>query len=107
MQLRTLIEGIETLKVDGPVTPDVTGLSYEARRVAPGDVYFALERSGRDGHSEIELAVERGAVAVVCRKNGAMRQRATLIEVADTRAALADVSGKFYGDPGRDLRIIG
>ena len=90
MQLRALIEALETLKVEGPLSGEVTGLAYEARRVSPGDIYVALQRGSTDGHSEIELAVQRGAVAVVCRRHGVMRQRATTIEVVDTRAALAE-----------------
>src|SRR5262249_24827995 len=74
---------------------------------APGDMYFALERCGSDGHSEIELAMERGAAAVVSQRKRAMRQRATVIEVADTRAALADVSARFYENPAENLRVIG
>src|SRR5262245_28514496 len=104
MQLRALIEGFETLKVEGPLSAEVTGLAYEARRVSPGDVYFALQRGNADGHGEIELAVQRGAVAVVCRRNGAMRQRVTTIEMADTRAALADLSAKFYAEASEELR---
>jgi len=107
MQLRELIEALETLKVEGSLSAEVTGLAYEARRVAAGDLYFALQRGGADGHSEIELAVQRGAVAVVCRRNGAMRQRVTTIEVADTRAALADLSARFYGEASEKLRVIG
>jgi UDP-N-acetylmuramoyl-L-alanyl-D-glutamate--2,6-diaminopimelate ligase len=107
MQLRALIEPIETLKVDGSLSVEVTGLAYEARRVSAGDIYFALQRGNSDGHSEIELAVQRGAVAVICRRNGAMRQRVTTIEVADTRGALADVSARFYGGTSDELRVIG
>ena len=68
MQLRALIEGIETLKVEGSLSAEITGIAYEARRVSPGDLYVALQRGAVDGHGEIQLATERGAVAVVCRK---------------------------------------
>ncbi len=107
MQLRTLIEGLETWKVEGSLAAEVTGFAYEARRVSPGDIYFALQRGNIDGHGEIELAVQRGAVAVVSRRNGTMRQRVTTIEVVDTRAALADLSARFYGKTCEALRVIG
>ena len=35
-----------------------------------------------------------------------MRQKATIIEVAETRAALADLSANFYSHPGEQLRVI-
>ncbi len=107
MQLRGLMEEVQTLKVEGSLSIEVSGLAYEARRVTPGDAYFALERGGVDGHREIELAAERGAVAVVCRRKGALRQRATVIEVEDTRETLAKIAGKFYGEPGGKLHVVG
>jgi len=70
-------------------------------------MYFALERGGADGHREIELAIERGATAVVCRRNGSIRQGATKIDVPDTRIALAQASAEFFGRPAEQLQLIG
>ena len=107
MQLRELIAEINVLEVHGSTALDVTGISYEARRVLPGDIYVALQRESCDGHDEIELAISRGAVAVICRKTNNLRQRVTRIEVADTRLALAGISSVFHGSPGDKLHVIG
>ncbi len=107
MQLRSLIPALTPLKIEGSLAAQVTGLEFEPRRVAPGNVFFALPRAGYDGHSQIETAVARGASAIVCRQRGAMKQRAALIEVADTREALAKASAFYFGRAGERLRVIG
>ena len=107
MQLRELIAEISVLSVHGSTSVEVTGISYEARRVVAGDIYVALQREGSDGHTEIELAVSRGAVAIVCRSGAAFRQRVPQIEVTDTRAALAEISSTLFGRAGEKLHVIG
>jgi UDP-N-acetylmuramoyl-L-alanyl-D-glutamate--2,6-diaminopimelate ligase len=107
MQLRELIAELNLIEVHGSTSMEIAGISYDARRVLPGDLYVALQRGTHDGHAEIELALERGAVAVVCRRLGNLRQRLTRIEVADTRVALAEVARVFYGNAGTKLHVIG
>lgn len=107
MQLRELIAELNVLEVHGSTSLEIAGISYDARRVLPGDLYVAIQRGTVDGHAEIELALERGAVAVVCRRTSNLRQRSTRIEVADTRLALAEISSVFYGQAGEKLHVIG
>lgn len=107
MQLREIIADMNVLEVHGSTAVEVLGISYDARRVLQGDIYVALQREHHDGQAEIELAVSRGAVAVICRKVGTLRQRVTKLEVADTRQAMAEISAAFYGRPGERLHVIG
>ena len=107
MRLRDLIFSIDVLDIDGPVKREINGLAYDAGRVQPGDVYFALQRGSMDGHEQIEMAIQRGAIAVVCRHKGSMRQGATKIEVLDTRLALAQAASAFYGTPADRIKVIG
>ena len=107
MQLRELISEMNVLALHGSTAVDVTGISYEARRVVAGDIYVALQRETLDGHAEIELAVSRGAVAVLCRPGTTLRSRVTRVEVSDTRTALAELSAAFYGRAGEKLHVIG
>jgi UDP-N-acetylmuramoyl-L-alanyl-D-glutamate--2,6-diaminopimelate ligase len=106
MQLRELISETSVLEVHGSTAVEIAGISYDARRVLPGDLYVPIQREGADGHGDIEIAIERGAVAVVCRRGGSFRQRVTRIEVPDTRVALAELSDVFYGRAGEKLHVI-
>jgi UDP-N-acetylmuramoyl-L-alanyl-D-glutamate--2,6-diaminopimelate ligase len=107
MQLRTLLQHVPALTVEGPQEREFVGLAYDSRRVTPGMVFFAIPGLNTDGHDFIADAIERGAVAVVCQRNGFVPRRATKIKVADTRLALALAAAAFYDQPSRKLKVIG
>jgi UDP-N-acetylmuramoyl-L-alanyl-D-glutamate--2,6-diaminopimelate ligase len=107
MQLRTILSEMNVLAVHGSTTAEISGITCVARRVLPGDLYFALAREHESGEMDIELAIERGAAAVICRKMGNTRFKVPRVEVADTRLALAEASAFFYGNAGTKLHIIG
>jgi UDP-N-acetylmuramyl-tripeptide synthetase len=87
------------------VDPEVTAICYDSRKVTPGAVFVAIEGFAADGHRFIPDAVEQGAVAVVCRTPVAAD--AVVIRVVDPRAALAQLSCRFYGQPAGRLTLAG
>lgn len=89
-----------------PTDPEIKGLAYDSRRVEPRYLFIAIPGSHTDGHQYVGEAVQRGAVAVVVeRPVGALP--AAVVQVADTRRALAELSATFFGHPSRDLTLIG
>ena len=84
----------------------VSGLSWDSRRVAPGDLFFALPGKRRDGHDFIPEAVAKGAVAVIGER-WLTGLPVPYISVPDVREALGKVSAAFYGYPTRRLVTIG
>ena len=89
--------------LDGdPATP-ISGLSYDLRQVAPGHLFFLVDR-GERGRRYARMAVDRGAIAICT----AERTDAPAIEilVSDARRAMARISAAFHGHPGRDLALV-
>jgi UDP-N-acetylmuramoyl-L-alanyl-D-glutamate--2,6-diaminopimelate ligase len=107
MELRQLVRDLPTLSVEGGLDRDVSGIAYDSRRVTPGMVFVAVPGQRTDGHEYITTAIERGATAVICERNGILSQRATKIKVADVREALARVANAYYGNPSQKLKVIG
>ena len=106
MQLADLIKRLSAISIDGPVDREITGVRYDSRRVGPGNLFVAVRGACFDGHSFIEQAVEKGAVAIVGEKPG-LSKRATTIVVPNSREALARLAATYYGDPSRKLKVIG
>jgi UDP-N-acetylmuramoyl-L-alanyl-D-glutamate--2,6-diaminopimelate ligase len=106
MQLADLIQMVKAKSVQGSVDREITGIRYDSRRVAPGNLFVAVRGATFDGHSFIEQAVEKGAVAVVG-EQPALSQRATVIVVPDSRDALAQLAATFFGNPSHKLKMIG
>ena len=107
MQLKQLVNELAPIRVEGPLDRDVTGIAYDSRRVTPGMVFVAIPGRKTDGHEFINTAIDRGASAIICEKNGFVSQRATRIKVADAREALAWAAAAFYQHPAKKLRVIG
>ena len=53
--MRDLLEGIK-------------GISYDSRKVMPGDAFFCVKGVNFDGHNYIEDAISRGAAVIVVEK---------------------------------------
>lgn len=110
MILQQLFEGISGAHIYGEPGLAVTGLEYHSQRVTPGQVFFAIRGWKEDGNRFIPEALARGAVAVASEllpDSFSGRTPAVWVQVADVRRALALSAGRFYGDPSRQLRLVG
>ena len=105
MTLRELLDEVEGSVVTGDAGLEVRALSLDSRRVAAGDVFFALAGLHADGARFVDSAVEAGAAAVVTGP-GVHVSGATHVEVADPRLALAQAANRLYGHPSRRLRVV-
>jgi UDP-N-acetylmuramoyl-L-alanyl-D-glutamate--2,6-diaminopimelate ligase len=86
----------------------VTGVTHDSRQVRPGDLYAALPGSSAHGASYAARAADAGAVAVLTDAAGAdLIDGLPVLVVADARAVLGRVAARVYGEPARDLLVVG
>jgi UDP-N-acetylmuramoyl-L-alanyl-D-glutamate--2,6-diaminopimelate ligase len=107
MFLREIVRQLPTLRIEGSLDREVTGITYDSRRLTPGMIFVAIPGHQVDGHQFISSAIDRGAAAVICESNGFIARRATKIKVADSREALARAAAVFYQRPSARLKVIG
>ncbi len=109
MRLEELLDTIEEKKVTGPRDIEVSGLAYDSRQVEPGNAFFCIKGLVTDGHLFAAGAVEKGARVLFVEREleDEVPGGVTLIQVPDTRFALAYCASKFFGEPSRDIRLIG
>ena len=62
MLLKQLVASLPDASIDGSLDKEITGLTYDSRRVSPGMIFVAIPGQNSDGHNFIPSAVERGAV---------------------------------------------
>jgi UDP-N-acetylmuramoyl-L-alanyl-D-glutamate--2,6-diaminopimelate ligase len=95
------------------VPADATAICFDSREVVPGAVFVAIKGASFDGHSFIGDAVQRGAAYVLADAGRRIDWGASpfptpaLIEVPNTRVALAEAAAGFYRFPARTLGTIG
>jgi UDP-N-acetylmuramoyl-L-alanyl-D-glutamate--2,6-diaminopimelate ligase len=115
MRLDTLLAGLEQPpqathsagRAELP-TIDIRSLAYDSRLVQPGGLFCAVPGDHTDGRRFLAQAAQRGAlVALGPHYQGETPLPLPYIEVADIRAALADLACTFYGYPAQQLCTIG
>jgi len=84
---------------------EITGLAYDSRAVAPGDLFFCVSGFRSDGHRFAAEAVRAGAAALVVERPLGLRVPEVVVE--SVRAAMAPIAARFYGEPARELRVVG
>lgn len=106
MKLSELVDSVADLLLEGPkADPAVTSLHYRAQDVLEGGLFIAVPGYLADGHDFIDLAIQRGAAAVVSEKP--VEIPLPHLKVTKTRTALARMAARFYGDPSEKLCLVG
>ncbi|MGC5703691.1 UDP-N-acetylmuramoyl-L-alanyl-D-glutamate--2,6-diaminopimelate ligase [Pseudomonas sp. NFXW11] len=85
-------------------------LTLDSRNVRAGDLFLAVPGAKFDGRAHIADALQRGAAAVAYEVQGATVLPLTdvpLIPVKGLAAQLSDIAGRFYGEPSRQLNLVG
>ncbi len=103
--LSALAAALEVLALSDWDEIKITGISYDSRRIGPGEIFVAIPGFVADGHDYISAAVARGAAAVVSER--AVNTTVPTITVQNSRVALAQLAAAFYGHPTHDLFTVG
>lgn len=106
MELVDLLSGVAVK--NGALHGTVSGLCFDSRKVARGDVFVATRGTAVDGHDFIDKAVELGATAVVC-ETLPQKQAAGVVyvQVENSAEALGVMAANFYGRPSHHLTLVG
>jgi UDP-N-acetylmuramoyl-L-alanyl-D-glutamate--2,6-diaminopimelate ligase len=105
VRLQALLEDVDVLELVGDRDVDVTSVTHESRRVAPGALFACIPGARTDGHEHAAAAVSAGAVALLVERPLALG--VSEARVASTRVALGPVAARFYGTPSRAMRCLG
>lgn len=90
------------------VTP--TRLVSDSRRVKPGDAFVAFPGETADGRDFIKQAVANGASAVLWEAQDYRwddRLSVPQLPVAGLSAQLGEIASAFYGEPAKNLWVVG
>jgi len=103
--LGELIEGLSVGGASGDLGVEVRALAYDSRAVEVGTLFFCVPGERADGHEFGAAAAAAGAVGLVVERK--LELDVAQVVVADARAAMAPVAARFFGEPTRELRVVG
>lgn len=107
-ELKDILYKVTINAVVGSTNVKMNALHFDSRRISNNDVFVAIKGSVSDGHQFIDIAIESGAVAVVCEKlPDNLQNGITYIEVENASSALAYMASNFYKNPSENLKLVG
>jgi len=84
----------------------VTGVTHDSRAVRPGMLFVAVPGLRVDGHDYVPAAIEAGAAGVIVERP-IPGVAAPQVVVVAARPALGSAAAWWFGDPSRELTVIG
>jgi UDP-N-acetylmuramoyl-L-alanyl-D-glutamate--2,6-diaminopimelate ligase len=105
MKLERLIAALGPTEVVGRAPLEIDELAYDSREVRPGVLFFCIPGATADGHAFARAAVGAGASALVVER--ALDLDVPQLVVPNVRDAMPRAAVEFFGDPTRELDVVG
>lgn len=113
IELEVLLAHVPYRMIQGTIHQKIRAIAIHSQKVGKGGLFVCIKGHRQDGHYFIRQAVKQGTQAVIVDARSQMSAKemegycVTVIEVPDTRKALAIISHEFYQHPSRKLMTIG
>ncbi len=124
MKLSELLKEIKVVAQTGMTDVEINSIQFDSRKITPGDLFVAVRGTSSDGHDFIPMALEKGAVAIVCEEIlnnlvevpdsvfptltiGMADTQHAFIQVEDSADALALLASAWFDFPSRKLTLVG
>lgn len=106
--LNELLNEVPILDTHGNIDISVSSVSLNSKEVGPNSVFVAINGNVVDGHNFINEVIECGAKAIIHEIDlNEYHKGVTYVKVADTHSAIGIITGNFYNNPSRKLKLIG
>lgn len=96
----------DVIETAGDLDTEIKGICFDSRKVKKGELFVALNGNNIDGCSFLFDAITHGASAVLIEGNR-KNIEVPVVKVRNARAALSEVSAKFYDNPSEKIKLIG
>lgn len=107
MKLFQLLERVTYTCLQGTLDTEVTDVVNDSRKVTQGSLFLCIRGAVTDGHKYAADVVEKGAGVLVVEEPVEVPAHVTVIQVRDTRMAMALIAAAWYDYPADKLKVIG
>lgn len=96
------LDGCELRRISADT--EIQNLTCDSRAVEEGSLFFALSGTRENGADYAREALARGAVCIAAERES---EDAPCLLLPDARAALARMAATWYGEPARNMQLVG
>ncbi len=107
MRLSKLIDALQGVEIiaTNDWEREIVSLSVDSRKKQKSSLFICLSGGNTDSHTLVKEAENNGAVAILAQRK--VETELPLFLVEDTRQALSLLASAFYGEPSKQLKVIG
>ena len=106
-KLKDLLEHLDYQCLQGTTDKEITSVVYDSRKAEPGSLFLCIKGAVSDGHAYAKEVVEKGASVLVVQDVVEVPEDVTVIQVENSRYAMACISAAWFDYPAKKLKTIG
>lgn len=106
-KLKDLLEHLDYQCLQGTTDKEITSVVYDSRKAEPGSLFLCIKGAVSDGHAYAKEVAEKGASVLVVQDAVEVPEDVTVIQVENSRYAMACISAAWFDYPAKKLKTIG
>lgn len=106
-RLKDLLEHLDYQCLQGTTDKEITSVVYDSRKAEPGSLFLCIKGAVSDGHVYAKEVAEKGASVLVVQDAVEVPEDVTVIQVENSRYAMACISAAWFDYPAKKLKTIG
>ena len=107
MKLSSLLERIQYVLLQGNIDQEISTVVYDSRKAEQNSLFICIRGAVADGHKYVPDVITKGARALIVEEAVEAPEDVTVIQVEDSRYAMAFISAAYFGYPAEKLKTIG
>lgn len=106
-KLKDLLEHLDYQCLQGTTDKEIKSVVYDSRKAEPGSLFLCIKGAVSDGHAYAKEVAEKGASVLVVQDAVEVPEDVTVIQVENSRYAMACISAAWFDYPAKKLKTIG
>lgn len=106
-KLKDLLEHLDYQRLQGTTDKEITSVVFDSRKAEPGSLFLCIKGAVSDGHTYAKEVAEKGASVLVVQDAVEVPEGVTVIQVENSRYAMACISAAWFDHPAKKLKTIG
>ncbi|MGN0322459.1 MAG: UDP-N-acetylmuramoyl-L-alanyl-D-glutamate--2,6-diaminopimelate ligase [Oliverpabstia sp.] len=107
MRLLNLLERLEYTCLQGSLDMEIAEVVADSRKAKEGSLFICIRGAVVDGHTFASAVAAQGTKVIVVEEPVEVPADVTVVQVKDSRYAMAVIAAAYYGYPGDQLKVIG
>ncbi len=107
MKLTQLLERLDYTCLQGTMDREIGRVVADSRQAREDALFLCIKGAVSDGHNFAAQVAAQGTKVIVCQDPVEVPGDVTVIQVEDSRYAMAVIAAAWYGYPGDQLKVIG